>query len=112
MEKTPHEARILEIEACLEGHSDATISEPALHQVERAIIQVLDRGHGVPESQASQLFTAFYTTKSDGIGVGLSLTRTVAEAFGGSLTYQARPHGGSIFTLKLPISSALNTEMH
>lgn len=90
MEKTPPEMRLLEIVA-------------SAQQAEAGVqIEVIDRGHGVPQAQVPQLFAPFHTTKKDGIGVGLSLSRTVAEAFGGSLAYQAHPDGGSVFVLKLP----------
>ncbi len=96
MEKTPRESRILEVLACSERDTEGHAT--------RASIQVIDRGQGVPPEQASKLFNAFFTTKKDGIGVGLSLSRTVAEAFGGSLNYQPHNESGSIFTLKLPLS--------
>jgi two-component system, LuxR family, sensor histidine kinase DctS len=96
MEKTPHESRILEVVASSEIDFDGL--------AKKAAIQVIDRGQGVRPEQASKLFSAFYTTKSDGIGVGLSLSRTIAEAFGGSLSYHQNSEGGSVFTLKLPLS--------
>lgn len=96
MEKTPHESRVLHVVAASDCDADGLAT--------RASIQVIDRGQGVAPEHASKLFNAFFTTKRDGIGVGLSLSRTVAEAFGGSLSYQPNNVGGSVFTLKLPLS--------
>ena len=95
MEKTQPEQRILEIQA---ERTDASEEVPSAH-IE---IRVLDRGHGIAPEKEAQLFSAFFTTKKDGLGVGLSLSRTVAESFGGSLSYQARRGDGAVFTLKLP----------
>jgi two-component system, LuxR family, sensor histidine kinase DctS len=102
MEKTPHEARILEVQARCERDSAGRPS--------KANILVIDRGQGVPPENASKLFNPFFTTKSDGIGVGLSLSRTIAEAFGGSLSYHPNQTSGSVFTLILPLSGT--TEHH
>jgi two-component system, LuxR family, sensor histidine kinase DctS len=96
MEKTPHASRILQVVAISERNTDGLAT--------KASIQVIDRGQGVAPEHASKLFNAFFTTKRDGIGVGLSLSRTVAEAFGGSLSYRPNPTGGSVFTLKLPLA--------
>jgi two-component system, OmpR family, sensor histidine kinase KdpD len=70
-------------------------------------IEVRDRGPGLPESEVDRAFDAFYrpaTTAPDvsGAGLGLSIARRLAEAQGGSLTYHARPGGGSAFVLRLP----------
>ena len=66
-----------------------------------ASLTVRDFADGVPEALRTQLFTPFFTTRADGIGLGLSLSRSIAEAHGGQLTYQpAQP--GSAFQLTLP----------
>jgi two-component system sensor histidine kinase DctS len=69
---------------------------------ERVEVSVLDRGRGVPPEVEAQLFTAFFTTKSEGMGLGLSLCRSVIEQHGGHLQYRPRDGGGSIFAFDLP----------
>jgi two-component system, LuxR family, sensor kinase FixL len=66
-------------------------------------IAVIDTGHGVSEGAKANLFKPFITTKTHGMGVGLSISRTIAEAHGGKLHYDANPIGGAIFTLTLPV---------
>jgi two-component system sensor histidine kinase DctS len=65
---------------------------------------VIDRGRGIPDDVARQLFTPFFTTRSEGMGLGLSLCRTVIEQHGGALDFQpAPPHGaGTEFRFTLP----------
>ena len=69
---------------------------------ERVAVQVTDRGRGVPPEAVPQLFTAFFTTKREGMGLGLSLCRSVIEQHGGQLVYRPRPEGGSVFAFDLP----------
>ena len=75
---------------------------------EKIIIEVLDSGHGLTEAAEKNLFKPFMTTKSAGMGIGLSLSRGIAEAHGGTLTYERNPTGGAIFTLSLPIGAPAN----
>ncbi len=65
-------------------------------------IIVADTGLGIAQSIKGRLFSAFTTTKSDGMGLGLSTSRSIAEAHGGSLDVEDRPGGGTIFRLVLP----------
>ena len=63
---------------------------------------VTDRGPGIPEAVAQQLFTPFYTTKAEGMGLGLSLCRTVVEQHGGFLGFEPNDPQGTIFRFTLP----------
>jgi len=65
-------------------------------------IRVSDTGTGIAPEIAGQLFQPFITTKRQGMGVGLSISRTIIEAHGGTVTVAANPGGGTIFTLTLP----------
>lgn len=64
-------------------------------------LTVADTGPGVSPDIADQLFTAFVSTKSDGMGLGLSICRTIVEANGGRIWFEPRPDGGSQFHFTL-----------
>jgi C4-dicarboxylate-specific signal transduction histidine kinase len=65
-------------------------------------IAVADRGPGLPDDIVEHLFEPFHTTKSNGMGLGLSICRTIIEAHGGKLRYEPDPSGGTIFRVTLP----------
>ncbi len=65
-------------------------------------IAVADTGTGIAPEISAQLFQPFITTKRHGMGVGLSISRTIVEAHGGSITARPNPGGGTVFGLTLP----------
>ena len=67
---------------------------------------VIDHGEGISEKVASQLFTPFFTTRPEGMGLGLSLCRTVIEQHGGFLGYESVQPQGTIFSFTLPVAVA------
>ena len=66
---------------------------------------VIDRGEGIPPEVAKRLFTPFFTTKAEGMGLGLSLCRTVIEQHGGFLGFEAVQPRGTIFSFTLPAAA-------
>ena len=68
-------------------------------------ISVTDTGSGVAPEVAKQLFQPFVTTKRHGMGVGLSISRTIVEAHGGQIWVEQNPLGGTIFRFTLPTVS-------
>jgi PAS domain S-box-containing protein len=66
------------------------------------VVEVRDSGSGLDAERAERLFEAFYTTKSEGIGIGLSISRSIAEAHGGSLLATPNSPHGAAFKLWLP----------
>jgi two-component system, LuxR family, sensor histidine kinase DctS len=66
---------------------------------------VIDGGPGIPEDVARQLFTPFYTTKTEGMGLGLSLCRTVVEQHGGYLDFMPNQPRGTVFRFTLPATA-------
>ncbi len=67
---------------------------------------VLDQGEGISAAVADQLFTPFFTTRDEGMGLGLSLCRTVIEQHGGFLGFEAVRPRGTIFSFTLPVALA------
>ena len=67
---------------------------------------VADAGPGITPEVASKLFTPFFTTRSEGMGLGLSLCRTVIEQHGGFLEFGANYPQGTVFRFTLPVASA------
>ena len=65
-------------------------------------IAVSDRGCGVSEPDADRLFTPFSTTKSSGMGMGLSISQAIVRAHGGSIGYRSNDGGGTTFWFTLP----------
>jgi two-component system, LuxR family, sensor histidine kinase DctS len=68
------------------------------------VVQVIDHGHGIPQDVAERLFSPFFSTKAEGMGMGLNICRTAIEFHGGTLTHRDNPQGGTIFTFTLPVA--------
>ena len=65
---------------------------------------VADSGEGISDAVAAQLFTPFFTTKDEGMGLGLSLCRTVVEQHGSALQHQPQTPRGTVFRFTLPVA--------
>jgi two-component system sensor kinase FixL len=64
-------------------------------------ISVADTGHGIAPDISAQLFQPFVSTKRNGMGVGLSISRTIVEAHGGQIVVESNPVGGAVFLFTL-----------
>jgi two-component system sensor kinase FixL len=80
---------------------DLTVATERLDDM--AEVRVTDTGAGIPDDVASQLFQPFVTSKAQGMGVGLSISRTIVEAHGGQIVAEPNPDGGTIFRFTLRI---------
>jgi signal transduction histidine kinase len=69
-----------------------------------AHITLTDNGPGLPTEALSLVGSAFFTTKSDGLGVGLSISKSIAQHHGGSLSIGNSPSGGAVVELQLPVA--------
>lgn len=94
MQDVAPERRILRIVAARE-------TEPTTHPA--IALSVIDQGHGIPQEVAARLFSPFFSTKAEGMGMGLNICRTAVEFHGGTLVHQNNPAGGTIFRFTLPV---------
>ncbi|QDT43509.1 Sensor protein FixL [Gimesia alba] len=67
------------------------------------LISVADTGMGIPKELTDRLFTPFTTNKEEGLGIGLSLSRSLIDASDGKLWYRPNPQGGATFYISLPV---------
>ena len=74
-----------------------------------AEISIADTGPGIAEEDMKHVFEPFYSTKQHGMGMGLSIARTIVERHGGSIRAGNREGGGSVFRVELPLARG-NTE--
>jgi len=77
----------------------------ASRQDGQVVISVVDQGRGVAEDDMLRVFEPFYTTKPDGMGLGLPICRTIAMSHGGALVAAANADTGMTFSLRLPVDS-------
>ena len=96
MQDIAPERRILRIVAALDIESSS----------QRGVaISVIDQGHGIAQEVAERLFSPFFSTKAEGMGMGLNICRTAVEFHGGTLTHANNPAGGTIFRFTVPARS-------
>jgi two-component system, LuxR family, sensor histidine kinase DctS len=93
MQATPAERRILRVLAAAAPQAPAGKVE----------ISIIDQGHGISSQVEDSLFSPFFSTKPQGMGLGLNICRTTVEFHGGTLTHEPNPQGGTIFRFTLPV---------
>jgi len=71
-----------------------------LKQIE---VKVNDNGSGIDEAQKEKILTPFFTTKPSGMGMGLSISRSIIEAHEGDLSFSSNPEEGTTFYFTLPV---------
>ncbi len=89
MRETPAEKRIISIRTSgVENFAELSVS---------------DRGPGIPEDKLKEIFEPFFTSKAEGMGMGLSIARTIIEAHNGLISARNRDRGGASFRIRLPL---------
>jgi signal transduction histidine kinase len=76
-----------------------------------ALLAVRDRGRGIAPEHRTKLFDSFFSTKATGMGLGLSITRTIAEAHGGRVWVESGPEEDTVFQVELPLAIATGAPM-
>jgi signal transduction histidine kinase len=71
----------------------------------QAMISIADAGDGIRTEKIAEIFKPFFTTKTQGMGIGLSITRTIIEAHGGRIWAENAPTGGAVFHISLPLAA-------
>ncbi len=72
------------------------------------LISVEDNGHGIPKDQYAKIFEPFYTTRDDGVGMGLAVVKSLVETAGGNITCsRSKVMGGMNFTLRFPARNTI-----
>lgn len=92
MRDTPPEARLLDVSS---ANSDAGVT-----------VSVADRGAGISAEVAERLYTPFFSTKEEGMGMGLNICRSIIELHQGRLWFEPNPAGGTLFRFTLPGGAA------
>lgn len=85
------------------GQNNGRIEIHIRKEGQEVLVSVTDNGPGVPEIHRPRLFDSFFTTKPKGVGLGLSICKSIAAAHGGTLHHEQPGEGGSRFTLSLPL---------
>jgi two-component system sensor kinase FixL len=93
------------METCEFRHGDEIVLYTSAVEDEAIMISVVDCGTGVSEAAATDLFRSFSTHKRSGMGLGLSISRSIVTAHGGQLDYHNNPVAGATFHLTLPKTS-------
>jgi len=70
-----------------------------------AELSISDVGPGIPPDKLHDIFTPFFSTKENGMGMGLSITRTIIEAHNGKIIAENQPNGGAVFRVRLSLTS-------
>jgi signal transduction histidine kinase len=97
MADIPKEARVLTIRT-------------ALHSSDFVLISVCDSGPGIAEGKLEQVFEPFFTSKANGLGLGLPVCRTIINAHGGKLWAEHNSARGATFHLLLPVTPGGTTQ--
>jgi signal transduction histidine kinase len=82
--------------------------ESACGEDGHVMISVSDTGIGLPDANKDQIFSAFFTTKPEGTGMGLAISRSIIESHGGRLWAMNNAGRGATFYFTLPVTSAIN----
>jgi signal transduction histidine kinase len=87
------------IEAMKDG---GTLSISIAHTGEALLLEIADTGHGISEDEVKKIFEPFYTTKEQGLGLGMPYAKKIIEQHGGTISLNSRPGEGTTISIALP----------
>jgi signal transduction histidine kinase len=79
------------------------VGRTSLTEGNLALVSITDSGDGILAEKVTEIFKPFFTTKAQGMGIGLSIARTIIEAHGGRIWAENAPSGGAVFHISLPL---------
>ncbi len=83
--------------------ADRVVTIETGREGDRVYARVWDTGAGIADRDSQALFQPFFTTKADGLGLGLNICRTTMELHGGRIEFANRPEGGAMFSIYIPL---------
>jgi signal transduction histidine kinase len=95
------------MDAMTSAETDARVLCVSTSQYDRrsAAVTVVDTGHGIAAEHKPKIFNSFFSTKRDGLGLGLSIARTIVQAHGGSIWVEENFSGGASFRFTVPLAA-------
>ena len=99
------------IRNALDAMANASVANKAItitaskYSEQHLLIEIMDNGPGVPADKVEAIFQAFYTTKTNGVGIGLNICRTMIESNGGRM-WAKTDNAGGVFYITLPLANA------
>jgi len=87
----------------MRGQDDAALTLQVSRTRDNVLFAVADQGPGIPEEQQEKVFEAFFTTKPEGMGMGLNICRSIIESHAGRLWVESNQPRGCIFKFTLPV---------
>jgi signal transduction histidine kinase len=80
----------------------ARVSTTIEYHADAVVLSVHDNGSGIPQANLAQLFGGFFSTKTNGFGIGLTICRSIVRSHGGTIEASNHPSGGAVFRIELP----------
>jgi signal transduction histidine kinase len=71
-------------------------------------VSIADNGVGIPDGKLNDIFKPFFTTKPQGTGIGLTISRAIMQIYGGKIWAENRPGGGAVFRISMPLAKVLS----
>jgi signal transduction histidine kinase len=91
----------------VEGDGNGRMEIRTKRILDEVSIEISDNGSGIPQDILEKIFVPFYTTKQEGSGIGLSLSRQIIRNHGGQISVESEPASGTTFKITLPVNDSI-----